>query len=284
MDEQANIFEQQQPQPIESASGTTSPDNSNSGYFAYIVTAICVVLIIFLSAAATGCIKNAASLAVGLTNFSTDNVDVKVVTPEGERDLDDFDGDSFEDYFYEVFGVPYSDPSSRDRSDRDSNSDKTYTPLEVLSLNLCIYGDTVNDLVSANAYAGSDADVRDFVRSLIIADRDSTSELIYELRAAGRDEEDFDASIENACAIAEDVLDALDAVETPDADETTQAYLDEAIDDLKGRWEGIDYLMEALKVDGELSYDDLVKIDDAIYDSTVEAADALEAALHASAK
>ena len=312
MDEQTNMYDpapQQydpapQQQPIESASGTTSPDNGNSGPFAYIVTAICVVLLMLLSGAATGCVRDTISLALGLADSASGNVQINVTIPEEEVTIDDIDfddvyGNTFEDYFYEVFGVPYPDTDSRDRSDRDRTRDRsdrdteadtdaddqtTYPPLEVLSLSLSIYDDTVNDLVSANAYAGSDADVREFTRTLVIADRDATKELISELRAAGRDGEDYDAAIKAAKAIASDMLDTLDSAEAPDTDETTGAYLDEGLERVEARWEAIDSLLDLLETGDDVLFQDLVDVDNAVYQNTIEAADALEAALAASAK
>lgn len=42
---------------IESASATTSPDNANSGPFAYVVTAIAVALALAATSAVTGCVS-----------------------------------------------------------------------------------------------------------------------------------------------------------------------------------------------------------------------------------
>ena len=42
-------------QPIETASATTSPDNSNSGYFAYIITGVAIVLLTVVTLGITTC-------------------------------------------------------------------------------------------------------------------------------------------------------------------------------------------------------------------------------------
>lgn len=50
---------------IESASATTSPDNANSGPFAYVVTAIAVALALAVASAITGCVSALGQYALG---------------------------------------------------------------------------------------------------------------------------------------------------------------------------------------------------------------------------
>lgn len=295
MDEQSygqaydQAYNQPQQQPIESASGTTSPENGSSGPFAYILAAVCVVIVIMLSVAVSGCFGNIFSAAIDYADITFERNENRTMTEEElERYFDDnFDGDSFEDYFNEIFGDTYGDIygnpfGNRTRDRKTEDTPDSYAPLDVLGLSLSLYGDTVNDLVSANAYAGADSKVKDAVRELVLADRDATEETIHQLRAAGRDGEDFDARLEAAQGVAGDMLEWLDSYELPEANEEAQGFMEEGLERLNARWHAIGELLGMLEGDDEIDSQDLLDADTAIHNETIEAAEAFEGALVAS--
>lgn len=280
---------QPQQQPIESASGTTSPENGSSGPFAYILTAVCLVAVIMLSVAISGCIGDIFSMAIDYADITFDRVENQTMTEEElERYFDDnFDGDSFEDYFNEIFGDTYGDIygnpfGNRTRNRKTEDTPESYAPLDVLGLGLSLYGDTVNDLVSANAYAGADSKVKEAVRELLLSDRDATEQIIHELRAAGRDGEDFDERLGKAQDIASYMQEQLDAYELPKADDEAEGFMDSALEHLKARWTAIGELLDMLANEEEIDSQDLLDADTAIYNETIEAAEAFEGALVAS--
>ena len=292
MDEQIyeQAYNQAQQQPIESASGTTSPNNANSGPFAYIVTIVCVVLLILLSAVAAGCARNTVRLALDAAKDSLEDGIIEIETDADELPEEifgeDFDGDSFEDYFERVFGESPDSFYGRPRTDgRDSDTPgATYTPIEVLGLDLSIYDNDVNDLVSASAYAGTDAEVKEFVRELVLADRDANDELIRELRAAARNEDEFAERLEGTVGFAYDFIDSLDdyGSEVPSPNDETENLLNDAMEHLENRWYRIIDFMSVLENGDELDIDTLEELDAAVYDETKDAAKSFEDALAAS--
>ena len=281
-------YDQAQQQPIESASGTTSPDNGNSGPFAYIVTLVCVVILIILSMAAGGCVRNSVTFAMDIAKESIEDGIVEIETnfPDSDEITEEVFGDDFEDYFMRIFGEEPNDYNGR-REREDSNPDDlgaTFSPIEVLGLDLSIYDNDVNDLVSASAYAGTDAEVKEFVRDLVLADRDANEELIRELRGAARNEDEFAERLEEAIEHAYDFRDSLDDYDSqiPSPNDETEALLEDAMGHLKERWYRIIDFISVLENDAELDIDTLEELDAAVFDETEDAAQAFEDALAAS--
>ena len=291
MDDYMNGYDQTQPSVMESASGTTSPANSQSGPGAYIVTLICIILMFGLCVAVTSCAKEAFSFAINAADRGFSDLGERYYHTDDDEDVDvplfdeDFNGDSFEDYFNEIFGDTYGTIENRNRRDRDSDTQNVdYTPLELLHLDLSIYGGTVDEYVSANAYAGADADVKDFVRELVLTDREATDSIILQFRAAARDEESFNEHIEEAREIAVDAYNATSSQEIPTCSAEVQEYLEEAQTCVGLRWTAVFDLLDMLEGGKSVSYKDISKLDETMYDATVNAAEALEDALKASSK
>ena len=291
MDDYRNGYGQTQPSVMESASGTTSSTNSQSGPAAYIVTLVCVILMFALCFAVTSCAKDAFAFAINVAEEGFSGMGERYYYPEDFENIDvpyfdeDFNGDSFEDYFNQIFGDTYGTVDNRNRRNRDSDTNNVeYTPLELLYLNLSIYDDTIDEYVSANAYAGTDANVKDFVRELVLTDREATEDIIRQFRAAARDEEDFDAHIKEAREIAVAAYNEMASMDMPECSTETQEYLEEASNSVHQRWTAVFDLLDMLEGDKSVSYDDISKLDEIMYDETVNAASALEDALKASAQ
>ena len=285
MDDQRYSYYQPQ-QPLESASGTTSPNNSNSGPTAYILTIICVLALVGLCMVSTRCVNKAIDRFLPqIIDETMERLENRFSSPESfERyitDTDDIDADNFEDYFERVFGETYEDYF--DRNDSDTSADSyEFDSRDVLGLDLAIYDWDIDGMVSANAYAGADAAVKDYVRDFVLADRETTEDLIREFRRAGRDGEDFHEHLEEARGIAQTLIDDIRGIDIPDTDDGTEELLNEAIVHANARWNAIVELIETLRDNDTVKDQDLEILDDTVYYETRNAAQALEDALAAS--
>lgn len=301
MDDQTYSYYYQPKQPVESASGTTSPDNAKSGPTAYIVAAICILVLIGASMLTTRCVSKAInSVLPDVIDGTLNRIENEVLDPDVIEDITnrfnyetDIEGDSFEDYFERVFGEPYDDyfdnvfenngERDKDRTDTDTETDSyEFDPHDVLGLDLAIYEWTIDGMVSANAYAGADGEVRDFVRDLVLADREANEGLIRMLRTATRDSENFEGRLDEAGGICQDMLLTLTDFDIPETDADTEGYLEEAIERTNARWNAILDLLSLVRDHSTVSDQDLEAIDDTIYYETRNAAQALENALSAS--
>ena len=289
MDEQYYSYYQPQ-QPTESASGTTSPDNSNSGPFAYVLTIVCMLALVSVCISSTQCASKAiTNVLPQVINETMERLENELYEPENiERyinDTDDIDADNFDDYFEQIFGEPYEEYFDVDHDGRDTDGIENgyeFDSRDVLGLDLAIYDWDIDGMVSANAYAGADADVRGFVRDLVLDDREATEDLIREFRRASRDGEDFNAHLEEALKIAADVRDGFSATELPETNAEAEELLNEAVEHANARWDAIDELIVTLMENETVTDQDLEILDDTIYYETRNAAQALEGALAAS--
>lgn len=101
----------ERPPVIESASATTDPANASSGPFAYVVTALAVLLLVLLVSGFTGCAASIGRLALteGVSQYGTD------YRHQYEYDYEDNypnDLDDLFDDFDELLGQPNSRFSS----------------------------------------------------------------------------------------------------------------------------------------------------------------------------
>ena len=289
MDEQSYTYYQTYQQPAESASGTTSSENK-SGPFAYIITIVCVLALIGISTACTRCTSGVMSKVIDkLVYEGWDNYEYFVDNPEDfERIINDdgFDADTFDEYFEQIFGDTYDDyfniPKGNDNVFENQGDTYEFNSRDVIGLDIAIYEYTIDSMVSASVYAGSDADVKDFVRDFVLRDRNAADDLVHEFRAAGRSGEDFTEHLENAREIAVSTLDELASSELPNTNDETQLALGEAIEHATGRWSAIVEFIDLLMDNETVSDQELESVDDTIYYETRNAAQAFEDALAAS--
>lgn len=97
----------ERPAIVESASGTTSPDNADSGPFAYVAFGIGVALLALLVLSFTSCVGSVAKIAA--VGAERNDVRVRDLLPDGgvrfDYDPDGIDGLDVEDWV----GLPDDD-------------------------------------------------------------------------------------------------------------------------------------------------------------------------------
>lgn len=273
-------MKEDKPKVIETASATTSPDNSNSGHFAYIVAGVTFAVVLLMGLGCAGC----ASLFL--------NVAAQEYSSYGShgRRIDDFvydeDVDDLEellDQYSQEFGGFDEGSQEKDGSRASSVSVK-----EALDFDLAPYGATIDDEVAANAYANVPTDVRDFVRSLVSCDRDHTDELVRLLYAGSKDEEDTLAKVGEARNLCDTARNAILAIEVP----TTAKDEGGAIKDLLGtakseaarRWDLMAREIDVLNTSDEVDTRRLWNRDEDVIESTEEAGQLLEEAMDAASQ
>lgn len=248
---------------IETASATTSPDNANSGNAAYLITVVALAVLLALSVGLSGCLGTLVGASLAEEYASSD-----ASTPDGLGD-----GISLED-LERLLGGGSGDAGSQDPSDVPSELSQS----DALDLSLSLYDTTVDDGVDATAYAGVPSDVRSYVRSLLTADRDASSELARCLNAAARG--DDDTAMQEAVEAAASGRVAIEGIEERSfGDDALDQALAEARQDTLDRWDAIASEVQLLDTDGTISYDDLESADQEVVDRTDDAAQAFSEAL-----
>lgn len=254
---------------VESASATTSPDNAKSGPFAYILTACVLGGLIVLSLV----LARVASSAVAdeVASHATDSSAV------GSGDLEQIieqlmgngDGNS---------GSAGSGATGGSATGHGSNLSRK----DALDLDLSLYDTTVDDEVSATAYANVPDDVRGYVRSLLKADSGAATTLAQALNTAAREGDNPDMqAVSDAAAAGKAAIEATNAPTF--ADSSVNDALAKARQATLDRWDAIAAEVKLIDTDGQISYSDLEKADQAVEDKTDEAGDDFTAALQAAA-
>lgn len=267
------------PQPyVESASGTTNPDNGNSGPAAYVIAAVAAAVLLLSLGTLASCAKEVLATAVEtygdevLNEFTDDGFGF-------EDDYDDLTDEELEKQFKEYLENRESGGSEVDTSEPELSLS------EALAQNLALYGDTIDDGVSASDYAGVDDDTRSFVRSLANLDSEAASTVVRHLRAAARAEgEETLAEVELALDTADQTAESLAALDVPEGMSDAQAeLLAGAREAAAKRWVAISNLLELLDVEGDVSSQDLADADAAVIKATSGASEAADEALLGSA-
>ncbi len=228
---------------IQSASATTSPDNSNSGPMAYVVTAIVLAVLLLLAGSLGSCATSVLD-AVGDDYWSG-------------HGYTDAPGTS------DPYGI-------EDRQNQRTDSGQTTEPetvsvTDALDLNLSVYEGPLSSYVSASDYAGTEQAVTDYVRSILSVDEQATTVVVQCLRAAARDEatrsHSIRAAIEAADAAQRDIA-ALEApVATKGDTDLLATEMQAARDCAANRWAAISQELSLLDTTDELSYADLSDAD-----------------------
>lgn len=246
------------PTIIESASATTSPDNANSGYAAYLITALALVGVLFLSMGAWSC--GSSLIESGVRN-GLNSIAQQWGEENGAQGL--LDGQN---------GAPNSHRSNPSNGSSLSVSD-------ALGLDLDLYDETIASTISAGDYAGTPNSMRSYVLSVVHADSDHNSALVAHLNAAEA-ADDPRSDVEAALAECDQAISDLNALQAPTdlgeaVGQAAQAGRDKAV----ARWQAIQAELKLLDTQDEVSYNDLKQADSAIEQATEDAGTALVQAL-----
>lgn len=283
-----NGWEQPTPPVIETASATTSTDNANSGNLAFVLAAVAIASLAVIGMGMSSIFQLAGHLVEEHeTSYWYDD-------PDGYQfDLNDNTGDPY-DLIEEYLDGPndYDDLSFLTNKDKelvlDQDKDGKVTPTEALGADLGMYEATIDSLLPQSSYANAQADVRSFVRDLVLADRNATSEMASSLQQTAWKEGDVKQELEKASALADKTIEELQAMKAPaaqgdkakDISKSLEAGKSKAID----RWKAIADELKLIASADELDGNEVKKADELTGSTAQEAADALEQAMTDSAK
>ncbi len=274
---------QDTPPVIETASATTSSKENSSGPFAYVLAAITVVCLLAVGSGMAGCVSIVAGLVAdghGSAPYSLQNY-YDDIDHYFENDNSSPIGDE------DILNLLDNGAPDQDQTLTDGGSSETLTPTDALSLDLAVYGSTIDSQVTAFAYAGAQENVAEFARSIEHADRDATTELIGTLRAILREDVSVADGLSQAAEAADKAAEGLGALEVPSvsgskADDVTKG-LEEARGKAADRWKAIASEMRLIASSDGISRSDLDEADTAVADATKDAAEGLSQALADSA-
>lgn len=242
---------------VESASATTSPDNANSGYLAYVITVLVLVGVLFLSMGLWSCTSSLveSGIRTGLGNLA-------------EQWGQDDDSEA----------LPYGSGGNGSGS-RGSASGSSLSAKDALDLDLDLYSDTIGSTISASDYAGTPNSMRSYVLSLVHTDGDHNSAVVADLNAAAA-ADDPRGDIESALSECDSAIADINATEVPsdlgsEATSSAQSGKDKAV----ARWQAIQEELKLFDTQDEVSYSDLQKADTAVAEATADAGTELVQAL-----
>lgn len=265
---------------IETASATTSPDNENSGMFAYVVTAVTAVALLLVSLV-SGVIISAV-IAFTVQSGALDEV-VEEFGGSTANPLD-MESDPINEYF-EQYNDLFSDKGDTDSEDRTTN--KSVTVSEALDFDLAPYLISLDAKVPASSYAGTPEVVRDFVRQIMATDTDYSDKIRSALNAGASDTENQATRIKEAKDLCAAAKEALDALEIPSfegvEDSTVRDLIGEAKGEAARRFELMAAEIELLETDDTVDTSRLWAADDEVVAACENAADKIIEAMSTAA-
>lgn len=272
-----------QKEPIETASGTTSEDNSNSGPFAYVVAGITLVVVLLLSLLATACMSfvistGAANANAGGTMTYPGPGSQPYGYDYGDPDLDEL----LEQYLGQEYGNMNSHTQQNNGNHTGTGSVDVPTALD---FDLAPYSVTIDSELSASAYAGTNSAVRTFVRDLVTKDREFATRVSQALNDAASDDAsraEYLASAKATCAEAREALGAMEVPAGDQNDGTTKDALGTAKSEAVHRWELIEAEVDLISKSDKVDTSALWDADDKVVSTTESAADLLADAMSAS--
>ena len=272
--------QQQDARPvIETASATTSSKENTSGPFAYILAAITVACLLVVGSGMAGCVSIVAGLVAdghGSTPYSLQNY-YDDIDHYFENDNSSPIGDE------DILNLLDNGTPDQNQTPTDSGSSETLSPTDALSLDLAVYGSTIDTQVSAFAYAGAQEDVAEFARSVEHTDGDATTELIGTLRAILREDVSVADGLAQAAEAADKTAEELGALEVPSASGSKAGDVTKGLEEARGkaadRWKAIADEMRLIASSDSISRTDLDDADTAVADATKAAAESLSQAL-----
>lgn len=274
---------------FETASATTDSDNSKSGPFAYIVTGIAVALILIVAAVSSSC---ASLFAAGIASQEKASGGYTLNDPTGEFPFDGENSDLdklLEQYYDEMEDLTGTQGTGTTGTNSPNNQSGSYaTVAEALGFDLTVYGTTIDDMVSANAYAGVPAEVHDFVRTLVDKDEDYTKQVTDTLYAALNDEGARAAKVKEAIELCKKASQEFSGMTVPEVkgatDGNVKDVLGDALSSTMDRWNSLERELAILDTtEDKIQTKKLWNLDDDVLEATEDAADLLEEGMEASA-
>ena len=267
---------------IETASGTTSPSNSDSGNFAYVIAAVAIGLMLLVGTGLSGCMSLVSTLVAEELGSSS-----SYSTPTTDPYDYDFDFNLDDDEYSQE--NPFEHWNNEGLGGSDSTEVTEPSTLEqVLDGSLAMYDTTIDSLLPAMSYANANPGVRDFVRDVVLVDRDASSELHSLLRSAAWGDMEVTEALAQASEKAEATAEELREKKLPTVESKNAAEASRQLE--LGRTAAIDRWVaissELAVLTGTEDAVDMTSLQDAdaeVASAANDAATAFGAALSASA-
>ena len=267
---------------FETASATTDPDNQNSGSFAYVITGICVAALIAVGVLGVGCTSLVVSSALNANSGAPSSGGFMSEDLPFDEDLQDLEN------FLEQYGDPGATSPTGSGSRPDSTQSTSVEVGEALGFELSLYGECIDDEVSASSYAGTPDTVRQFVRDLVGKDRDYTQKATTLVNDAARNEDTRNAKIKEAVALCEEASKTLGSLELPKVDKDEKGEVGDALGSAKSkaqeRWDQMRRELSLLDTTDKVQTRKLWNYDDDVLEATEEAGSILEEAMATAAQ
>lgn len=261
---------------VETAAGTTSPDNSRTGNAAYIVTAVVVALMLVFGLLMSSCMRMFSDIVEEESGYyeyyGGDEYWDQDRDEEWDENMDVETED--DDGLWDVYGV---------------DDDGTFIPVQdVMYSDLAMRNVTLDSLIPASTYANSNPTVSSFVRELVVYDRDAVADLTEPLRAGSWGQMEVSESLEQAIGVADQAIADIRALELPTTEGDNASEISRDLEtgrtQVVRRWEAIKDVLVLLSESDEVRREALLDADDKVIETTQEAADSLSEALTVSAK
>ena len=257
---------QQEPPVVESASATTSPENS-SGAAPFVIVGVVLACLIFLAAGVGNLVGSLGALAASRGGYYADDLDELLDELEGEG-----------------YGTGAPDANSRGRS-RGGNTELTQD--YALSYDYQFLAESVSDYVFASDYTGAQQSVASYVKALSKLDGDALAQVQSHVRAAAATSDAATRSSElaQAAKVCEDAQAKVSQLAVPTAGDIAGSQatsiagdLADARDDVAERWKDIGRIVALMDDPSGHRTGELAELDDDASDVTdiaIELTDAL---------
>ena len=278
----------QAPRIIETASATTSPDNSNSGGTAYVFAAVGLAVTCLIAISICSFCSLAADILSKQMGYSSS--EYAPSDPDGGIPFFD-DDDPFRLDDTEVVEEPEGTGIDGERTLEDyrelGTGAETY-PEDILS-NLPymhISSSNIDNELPAHAYGNASSDVSDFARAIEKTDKEANDSLLSTLGRASRNKEGREDAIEEAAKTCEQALSDLDKLKIPKLEGKDSVTITSQLKDAQAaaiaRWRAISGEVGLMRGEDAVKLDDYYKYEDEVAAQTTKAAESLSSALKTS--
>lgn len=263
---------------IETAAGTTDPENSKSGNKAYAIAAAALVALLVVGTGLSGCIHFVGDI-VGLGMSSYENDTYAQPYQQYYEDNDGYDDplEFLDDYIEDEDSYTYYDNGQPRQDDIPASANGKVSSKDALGSELAMYQSTIDSVLAQSSYANAQQAVRTFVRTLVLADRDASSEIAASLHSAAWNDKDISQAISDAKQKADDTIKALQEEQLPevvgekakDVKEHLEAGRKQAI----ARWEAVSSELDLLGSAEEVDSSALSEVETSVIEATQDAAE-----------
>ena len=267
---------------IETAAGTTNPDNNKSGRKAYVIAAAAMAALLLIGSGVTGCLNLAMDVAVSAAHEygGSSSQPYTEQYPDQENYSDPWD--MIDDYMDNRENTYYDNGQQRP-DDMSSVMGGKVTAADALGSELAMYSSTIDAALAQSSYANAQQSVRDFVRALVIVDRDASSEIASSLHSAAWNDKDLTQAIDDAKKKAEETIASLQEAEMPKVTgskaKDVEASLESGRKHAIERWEAVVSELDLLSTDEKLESSTVSDADKKVIEAAQQAADDFASAM-----